>query len=60
MPDTKKCPRCKGKGYYEALVSQHDDKKETVKCTACNGGGVIHQMTDDEERDYHADYEPWS
>ena len=56
MPEEKTCARCKGKGYYDALVSQHDDKKETVKCEACHGKGHINQMTDDEERDYHADY----
>lgn len=56
MPTTVTCQTCKGKGYYEALVSQHDDKKETVKCPKCDGKGVKHQMTDDEERDYHADY----
>ncbi len=50
--DKTKCYTCKGKGYYEALVSQHDDKKETVKCSECNGKGFKHQMTDDEERDY--------
>ena len=56
MPETKPCPTCKGAGYFEALVSQHDDKKEITKCPKCNGSGKIHQMTDDEERDYHADY----
>jgi NAD-dependent SIR2 family protein deacetylase len=35
MPNSETCERCKGKGYYEALVSQHDDKKETVKCEKC-------------------------
>ena len=56
MPDIKKCEKCNGKGYYEALISQHDDKKETVKCPKCDGSGTRYQMTDDEERDYHADY----
>jgi DnaJ-class molecular chaperone len=56
MPDQEACPQCKGKGYYEALISQHDDKTETVKCTKCNGKGHLYVMTDDEERDYHADY----
>lgn len=56
MPDAIKCPRCKGQGYYEALVSQHDDKKETTKCSKCNGNGTLHQMTDREEADYWADY----
>jgi len=56
MSEEKTCTICKGKGYYEALVSQHDDKKETVDCSACNGKGHINQMTDSEERDYWADY----
>ncbi len=56
MPNTEVCETCKGKGTIEALVSQHDDKKETVKCPECSGKGVIHWMTDEEERDYHADY----
>lgn len=56
MPEEKTCQRCKGKGRYEALVSQHGDEKETVKCEACNGKGCISQMTDEEERDYHEDY----
>ena len=56
MPETNTCTKCKGQGYYEALVSMHDDKMETTKCSACNGTGKIHQMTDQEESDYHADY----
>ena len=56
MPDTITCSTCKGKGYYEALVSQNDNKKETVKCKSCDGRGVIYQMTDREESDYRADY----
>lgn len=56
MPEIKTCSICKGEGYYEALISQHDDKKETVKCKACNGKGTINQMTEEEERDYWADY----
>ena len=56
MPDTITCSTCKGKGYYEALVSQHDDEKENIKCGACNGRGVSYQMTDSEESDYHDDY----
>lgn len=56
MPTTKKCTKCKGNGSYEALISQHDDKKETTTCSDCKGTGVIHQMTDEEESDYHADY----
>lgn len=56
MPDELVCPQCKGQGTFEALVSQHDDKKETVVCRNCNGKGVIYVMTDEEERDYHADY----
>lgn len=56
MPDTTTCSTCKGTGQIEALVSQHDDKKETVKCPTCDGRGVIHFMTDEEERDYHDNY----
>jgi len=56
MPNRETCTRCKGKGYYEGLVSQHDDKTETVKCERCNGKGSLHVMTDVEERDYYADY----
>ena len=56
MPNSKTCERCKGKGYYEALVSQHDDKKETVKCEKCNGKGTVYQMTEQEEDSYWEDY----
>ena len=56
MPTTEKCPRCNGEGGFESLVSMHDDKKEYVVCTKCHGSGVIHQMTDEEERDYHDNY----
>jgi DnaJ-class molecular chaperone len=56
MPTEETCIRCKGKGYYEGLVSQHDDKTETVKCERCNGKGSLRVMTDEEERDYYADY----
>jgi DnaJ-class molecular chaperone len=56
MPDTKPCTTCKGTGYIDALVSQHDDKKETVPCPTCKGNKVIHHMTEEEERDYHDNY----
>lgn len=56
MPEVVKCTQCKGQGYFAALVSQHDDKTETVKCTCCNGKGTINQMTEQDERDYWADY----
>lgn len=56
MPNSKDCPLCKGLGSIEALVSQHDDKKEKCICPTCKGAGVIHEMTDQEEADYHADY----
>jgi DnaJ-class molecular chaperone len=56
MPNSETCERCKGKGYYKALVSQHDDKKETVKCEKCNGKGTVYQMTEKEENDYWEDY----
>ena len=56
MPDKIECPLCKGEGYYDALVSQHDDERETIKCEKCNGKGFIYQMTDKEESDY---FENW-
>ena len=56
MPEDKTCPQCKGEGSFEALVSPHDDKKEWVTCTKCNGTGVIHQMTEQEEDDYMRDW----
>lgn len=56
MSESVKCGTCKGKGYYEALVSQHDDKKETVTCPICNGKGTLNVMSDEDERDYWADY----
>jgi DnaJ-class molecular chaperone len=56
MPDIVTCKTCKGRGQYEALVSPHDDKTETVKCPDCNGKGTFHQMTDEEERDYWENY----
>lgn len=56
MPDIEKCPTCKGEGCYEALVSQHDDKKETTKCETCGGKGYRNVMTDREESDYWSDY----
>jgi DnaJ-class molecular chaperone len=56
MPDTKACPDCGGRGYRTVLVSQHDDEKETITCSKCGGSGEIHQMTDEEERDYHDNY----
>ncbi len=56
MSNSETCYRCKGKGYYEALVSQHDDKKEIVKCELCNSKGTVNVMTEREERDYWEDY----
>lgn len=56
MSETVTCPTCKGSGSYEALISQHDDKKESVICNTCKGKGTITQMSDEDERDYHADY----
>ena len=55
MPNSEPCERCNGKGYYEALVSQHDDKK-TIKCEKCNGKGTVYQMTEKEDNDYWEDY----
>lgn len=56
MPNSETCERCNAKGYYEALISQHDDRKERVKCENCNGKGTVYQMTESEERDYREDY----
>jgi DnaJ-class molecular chaperone len=56
MPDQKVCSQCNGDGYQEVLTQGHGDGKETQQCMQCNGSGVTYQMTDDEERDYHADY----
>lgn len=56
MPEVKICSTCKGEGYYDALTSQHDDKTERVKCPHCQGKGHVHQMTEQEERDYWEDY----
>jgi DnaJ-class molecular chaperone len=56
MSETKVCSYCKGRGNVEVLVTQHDDKTEVVKCIHCNGKGVIHQMSEEDERDYYADY----
>lgn len=56
MATEKICNTCKGAGYYQGLISQHGDETQTVKCTNCNGKGVIHQMTEQEERDYWEDY----
>lgn len=56
MPTTETCKTCKGTGKINALVSQHDDKKEIVDCPDCKGAKVIHYMTDQEERDYYDNY----
>lgn len=56
MPTEETCTTCKGKGWHEVLISQHDDKKETVICQKCYGKGVVNVMTEDEERDYWEDY----
>lgn len=56
MPNKETCTTCKGKGVIDALISMHDDKKENIVCPICTGFGYFNVMTDDEERDYHADY----
>tara|TARA_R110002020_G_C15665034_1_gene717199 strand:+ start:13 stop:186 length:174 start_codon:yes stop_codon:yes gene_type:complete len=56
MPNKKKCNKCKGKGYYNALISMHDDKKERMTCDKCKGKGYYYEMTDDEENDYWENY----
>ena len=62
MPDKVKCTTCKGEGYIDALISQHDDKKETIQCPHCNGKGSFNMMTEQEERDYkeNNDGDGWS
>lgn len=56
MPNKETCNTCKGTGVINALVSIHDDKKEKTICPTCKGKGHQYVMTDDEERDYYADY----
>ncbi len=56
MANTKECETCKGSGTKEYVVNLNDDKKETAICHVCKGKGKIHYMSDDDERDYHADY----
>ncbi len=52
MPIKKTCELCNGAGYYQALISMHDDRTEQVQCKECHGRGVISHMTEDEEDDY--------
>lgn len=56
MSYKKVCTLCDGKGVINALISQHDDKKEIIDCPKCNGNGEINQMSEQDEADYHADY----
>jgi len=56
MPEKNECDKCGGCGYIEVLVNMHDNKKETIVCDKCRGKKIIYTMTDDDERDYHADY----
>jgi DnaJ-class molecular chaperone len=56
MPDTKKCNKCNGSGFYEALISMYDDKTEIVICEKCHGKGIIYTMTEEEEQDYYENY----
>jgi DnaJ-class molecular chaperone len=56
MATKENCSKCDGSGVMTVLTSPHDDKKEEVKCTNCNGRGLIHRMSDEDEADYHADY----
>lgn len=56
MPETKKCPTCKGDGRVEYLISMHGDEKEWDTCQDCKGKGEISYMTDEEEREYWEDY----
>ena len=36
-----KCPKCKGTGGRNYLVSQHDDETDWVDCDFCNGTGRL-------------------
>ena len=56
MPNKENCDKCKGKSYYNALISMHDDKKERVICDKCKGKGYYYEMTDDEEDDDWENY----
>ena len=56
MSYKKVCTLCDGKGVINAIISQHDDKKEIIDCPKCNGKGEINQMSEQDEADYHADY----
>lgn len=56
MTNIIKCNTCKGKGSYEALISQHDNKTEIVKCKECNGKGTVYIMTEEEENNYWENY----
>jgi hypothetical protein len=52
----EECYMCKGQGIINALISQHDDKKEIVSCPICCGSGTIREMDEDEENDYLENY----
>ena len=56
MPKTITCDKCKGKGGYDALISQHGNETEYMICKKCKGKKVVYQMTDEEERDYYDSY----
>ena len=56
MANIKKCCKCNGVGTIIVLISEHNDKKEWITCPDCKGKGIIHQMTPQEEANYHADY----
>jgi len=56
MPNKTTCLTCKGAGSIDALISQHDDRTESMTCPRCLGRGSLYNMTQDEEDDYHADY----
>lgn len=56
MANQERCKICHGTGHLSVLTSPHDDKREDIKCPNCRGRGVIYTMSDDDERDYHADY----
>lgn len=56
MPETKLCPVCKGRGFIECFINEHDDETTTIVCRECGGHGEIHVMTEKEEQDYWEDY----
>lgn len=41
------CPECKGKGYFERIISQYWEEEvitETVQCLLCHGNKEIDEL----------------